>query len=345
MRASAPTGAQALPGSGVNDLPLAGGSEADRRNDESRAGVPAGDPHAGWQATPNLAGPPTRERWWLHAFLLLCTFLTTTAGGVLLAGGGSLSLPAVLRGLSFSLPLLLILLCHEGGHFLVARRCGVSVSPPYFIPAPHAINLIGTFGAFIRLRSRVPDRRSLLNIGAAGPIASFVLSVPCFAAGMAWSRTIPLRPGAEAPYAVLFGGQAIGLGSSLSTELLSRFIGHTGGVLVLHPVAFAGWLGLFVTALNLLPLAQLDGGHILYALLGRRQRRISWGFMGLLLALGRWWWGWWLWAALVVVIGRGSLAHPPLPVEELKLGTRERLIGWGCILIFVLTFVPVPLRT
>jgi hypothetical protein len=145
-------------------------------------------------------------------------------------------------------------------------------------------------------------------------------------------------------YVVQFGAQPIWLGDSLLVHSLAWLFAPAPGLLVLSPLAWAGWLGLFVTALNLFPLSQLDGGHILYALSGRAQQRIGLAFLALLVVLGWWWWGWWFWAAVILLIGRGRIHHPAVfdPVFPVD-GVRRRL-GWACVAIFILTFVPFPLR-
>lgn len=308
--------------------------------------------------------PPTRERWGVHLALFLATLLTTTVSGAYFSGGDPFSyapftagpwkmfLPVgidparLLPGLAFSLPLLAILLAHEMGHYLVARRLRLDVSPPYFIPAPQLVNLIGTFGAFIRLRSPLLNRAMLLDVGAAGPLASFVLSIPAAAVGLAWSRAIPAPPWVESPFLLLWGSEGMGVGSSLVFTALAGLFAPEGEVVVFHPLALAGWLGFFVTALNLFPIFQLDGGHIAYALLGARQRWVGALFLGFLLFLGSplggGWWGWWIWAALILLLGRGSVAHPPVFDPGYPLSPGRRLVGWACIAILVLTFAPVP---
>lgn len=304
-----------------------------------------------------------RERWWLNLLLGLATFLTTTAAGAYFVGRlpfdmsylpvGPLTfmLPTAIRvtelvpGLVFSVPLLGILLGHELGHYLVGRRHGMNVSPPFFIPVPHWINVIGTFGAFIRLRSAVVNRLVLLDVGMAGPLVSFLLSIPVAAVGLALSRPMPeLVADAPGRYAVLYGNQPIWLGGSLLFDTLDTLFAGGGGFLILHPLAFAGWLGLLVTAMNLFPLAQLDGGHILYALVGDRQRYFGIAFLGLLIALGFFWWGWWLWASLILVLGRGSIRHPSVFDPEMPVRGWRGAVGWSCVAIFVLTFVAFPIR-
>jgi Zn-dependent protease len=303
------------------------------------------------------------ERWWIHILLGLTTLLTTTAAGAnflsrepivmtyLPIGGFGLPLPVGIRmgelmpGLVFSIPLLLVLLGHEMGHFLAARRHGMNVSPPYFIPSPHWINVIGTFGAFIRLRSAVINRIVLLDVGMAGPLASFALSLPLVALGLAWSEPYgELAGGVPARYAVLFQGHPIWLGGSPLFDLFDRIFSPEGHFLVLHPLAFAGWVGLFVTALNLFPLAQLDGGHIIYSLVGDRQRYFGLGFLAILIALGFFWRGWWLWAALILILGRGSVRHPSVFDPEVPVHGLRRGLGWICVAIFVLTFTAFPIR-
>lgn len=150
--------------------------------------------------------------------------------------------------------------------------------------------------------------------------------------------------GAPARYTVLFGGQPIWLGGSPLFDAIDRAVSGGGNFLILHPLAFAGWLGLFVTALNLFPLAQLDGGHILYALTGERQRYVAGAFLAVLIALGFLWRGWWLWAALILVLGRGSIRHPSVFDPEVPVTGVRRVVGWLCVLVFVLTFVAVPIR-
>lgn len=304
-----------------------------------------------------------RERWWLHGLLGVLTLLTVTLAGsyfqgreplrLMALGAGPFRVPLptgvdlgeVVPGLIFSVPLMVVLLGHELGHYFAALRHGMRVSPPYFIPAPPWLNLIGTFGAFIRLRSATLNRLVLMDVGAAGPIASLLLSLPLTALGLAWSRELPgatLAGGRS--FVVLFGEQPIWLGGSLLFNGLAGLFGPGESTLLLHPFAFAGWLGLFVTALNLFPLSQLDGGHILYALVGRLQSAIGVGFLMVLVILGSWWWGWWLWAGLILLLGRGSIRHPSVFDPLFPLTRGRKAIGWACVAFFVLTFVAFPLR-
>ncbi len=309
---------------------------------------------------------PYRERWWLHALLLIATLFSTTVAGSLLAGfspiafiavpfSGSWWLPvpvavdleALVPGLPFGLALVLVLTLHEAGHYFAAKHHAISVTPPYFIPFPPYVSIIGTLGAFIRLRSPVFDRNQLLDVGVGGPLASFVASLPLLWWGLINSQVVAVSQPTPTPFLVPFLSERFWLGGSLAVSALARgVLGFSGAghVLVLHPVAFAGWLGLFVTALNLLPISQLDGGHILYAAVGSRQKRYAWLFFLALLPLGYLWAGWWLWALLVFVIGRGRVWHPP--VFDAKEGlTRNRAwVAVAAAVIFVLCFVSMPFR-
>lgn len=237
-------------------------------------------------------------------------------------------------GLAFSLPALAILLCHEMGHYVTCRIYGIPCTPPYFLPTPLTF---GTFGAFIRIKAPIYSKRQLFDVGIAGPLAGFVALVPFLLYGIAKSQ--PARLAAPA------GGEGIVyLGHCLAIELVSRaFHGPLtpGMVLNLHPVAMAAWLGLFATSLNLIPLGQLDGGHILYAALGRLQRRLALPLWLGLALLGFHWPGWLLWCVIVLVIG---LFHPPVSDESLPLDGKRRALAVVALLLFVLCFIPMPLR-
>lgn len=321
---------------------------------------PAGD---GWEIALEVrTRPPRRERWLLHAVLLLAALFSATVSGALIAGrdplglaervvlGVALPVPtglyaaALLPGLLFSIPLMGVLLGHEMGHYLAARRHNLDASPPYFIPAPFFLSLIGTLGAFIRLRSPMLHRRMLMNVGAAGPLAGLVLALPVAAVGLALSEPMGSMPHLPSHLNLApFYGVPLSLGDSLLWLALRAVFAPDAGVLILHPMAVAGWVGLFFTAMNLLPVAQLDGGHIVYALLGtRRQLAVARFFFASLLVLGWWWPGWWFWAVLVLLIGRGRLSHPPVLDTRLPLTRHQRVAGWACVVFFVLAFVPMP---
>lgn len=324
-------------------------------------------------APPPPQGQPARRppRYALHVALFVATLLTTTLSiglwyglswaadrlapvladlpdqvGLLTVVGhalasGHLDAAAFLEevfvyGGMYSSSLLTILLSHEMGHYVLARRHGVDVSPPYFIPAPPLLSF-GTFGAFIRLREPVTDRRALMDIGAAGPIAGLLVAVPVLLYGLTLSEVRPLSPGG------LYEGNSL---LYLAAKWLIWGPVPVGSDVFLHPVAFAGWVGLLVTALNLFPIGQLDGGHVAYALLGDRAVSINRAVFGGLLGLGL---GlflfkgqaiWAVWALIIVMTG---IEHPPMSDLSAPLDRRRRALGWACLLVFVLSFTPIPM--
>lgn len=265
----------------------------------------------------------------LQIVLFALTFVTTLVAGTLLAGANPLKNPAdLLLGLMFSIPLLSILGVHEMGHYVAARRHGVAVTPPYFIPAP---SFIGTFGAFIKIKSPVPHRNALLDIGAAGPIAGAVIAIPVLLVGLGLSV---LKPSA--------GVAGIPLGESLLFRAATyAVIGDVpkGFDVVLHPVAFAGWIGLLVTALNLLPSGQLDGGHIAYAVFGSGYAKVARAVPFVLLPMGYLWGGWIIWAVMLFFLGT---RHPAPVFAEIPLSRGRRLVGLASGVLFLLCFTPSP---
>jgi Zn-dependent protease len=300
-----------------------------------------------------------RERWLLHAALFLTTLLTTTFAGAVLAGAipydnalelltGSYPLPPGLArawatGLIFSIPLLTILMCHELGHYVTARWYQLDVSPPYFIPVPLIPSFIGTMGAFIRLRTLLSDRRQLLDVGVAGPIAGFAIALPVLWIGLARSHPPPGH-GELSGMLLAIGNETFGLGDSLITLAVRELTHGSTRTLLLHPLAFAGWVGMFVTMLNLLPISQLDGGHILYAALPRWHARVALLFWILILALGWFWRGWLLWGLIVLILSRGRLGHPPVLDTYRPLPRSRRVLGWVGVVLLAVTFSPVPFR-
>src|SRR5205809_1256125 len=301
-----------------------------------------------------------REAWGLHLLLFAATFFTTTFVGAVLQGAipfdpnplalvlGTYPFPrdfvhAWATGLSFAGPLLAILLCHELGHYLTARRYQLDVSPPYFIPAPVVPWSIGTMGAFIRLRTVVSDRRQLLDVGFAGPIAGLVVALPVLAIGLAMSHPPAAGSSLSGMLLGLDDGNAV-LGDSILTFALRHLVRRSTPAIVLHPVAVAGWLGVFVPTLHLLPISQLDGGHILYSALPRWHARVAVGFWALIVALGVYWRGWLLWGTLVLVLSRGRLGHPPVLDGPRPLPRPRTLLAWIALILFLATFTPVPFR-
>lgn len=309
--------------------------------------TPAAPPeHELWEVS-EAHRPP--QRYWLHALLLLLTLLSTTMVGVGLAQSFDSRQPFnfdpgferyaamwhdpsfLLDGLPFSITLLAIYLAHEMGHYLTARYYRVDATLPFFLPAP---TLIGTFGAFIRLRSPILSKRILFDIGAAGPLAGFLMLLAPMAVGVSMSKVIP---------GIAVHGDLI-FGTPLILRLFEwvRFPGVPVANIYLHPVARAAWVGLLATALNLLPIGQLDGGHILYAFLGERTRLLSRIFAALLIPLGALTrtYSWFVWAALLFFFG---MRHPSV-VDPRPLGRTRNWVGFAALLILIVSFMAAPVR-
>lgn len=234
----------------------------------------------------------------------------------------------VRQNLPFAAGLMAILVFHESGHFLAARRLGAEVSFPYFIPGP---TLFGTFGAVIRANSPFFNRRELMEIAAAGPLAGLVVAIPVLIHGLATSQPVPVT------------GDGLILGDSLLTWGLSKILWPNlpeGYTLAISPLGFAGWAGLLVTMLNLLPIGSLDGGHIAFALFGKNQKWVARFFWVTLIPLGIWFTGWWMWAVLAIFF---RLQHGPTLDDGYPLSRFHQVLGWICLIIFVLIFIPVPL--
>lgn len=283
-----------------------------------------------------VAGQEEKTRFALPAVLFIVTIFTTLLAGSYQEGGEPFRRPAdLVKGIPFSFTLMSILFVHEMGHYVTSKYYGVKTTLPYFIPGPWAPFGIGTFGAFIRMRSPILRKNALLDIGAAGPIAGFVVSIFAVGVGLYSSRIVEIQE----------GNALLRLGDPLMFTFLAHFLGKVppaGYDVALSSVAFAGWFGLFVTSMNLLPIGQLDGGHIAYALLGRKQRFLSIGMVVTLIILGVIGWpGWYIWAILISFLG---LHHPPTIDEDVPLDLKHQLIGWGSIVLFIVTFMPVPFK-
>ena len=318
--------------------------------------------------------------WRTPILLFALTVVTTTLAGAQYSGAGAAQW---WRGLPFSLPLLSILLTHELGHYLMARRHGVDVSPPYFIPLPPMLG-IGTLGAVIRIREPIASRNALMQIGAAGPLCGFVVALAVLVVGVHLSPVETLAP-ADAT-GLLTEGNSI-LYAGLKFLVHGEFLPGANRDLMMHPMAFAGWIGLFITMINLIPVGQLDGGHVAFAWVGDRYRRLSgrvhallpvfglvvftWVFLdelavlqdralavaldgggapatvawGDALATG---WGaampWFMWPFLLWLLQKlsGGDAHPPVGADALGAGSRRA--AWAVALLFLLIFMPVPMR-
>ncbi len=308
-------------------------------------------------AAPTTAGSPLLPRpvdhWkppqpvrWVPVCLLLVSILTTASTGALLMQNFRLNQPplvnegdlipllwiwkhpaALASGWSFSLALLGILLAHEAGHYFFCRRHGIVASWPYVLPAP---TLSGTAGAVIRIRSRIPTRRALIEVGIAGPIAGYVVAIPTTILGLLLSRPVVAGTG---PALVMFR-------QPLTVALLDRLLGLPRlESLLPHPILIASWVGLFVTSLNLIPAGQLDGGHILYAISPRWHRRVSLVVPLVLLVMGlTLWTGWVLWGVILLL---PVMRHPMVPNFP-RLPHKYRWLCVLAILLLVLTFLPAP---
>jgi membrane-associated protease RseP (regulator of RpoE activity) len=293
------------------------------------------------------AWSPPKTRLWLHFVLLLATMFTTTLVGARMQYNFSHNLPffdlgrdldifaglrsprLFLAGLPFSLTLLTILMAHELGHYLACVYYEVDATLPFFLPAPTP--LTGTLGAFIRIRSAIYSKRVLFDIGVAGPLAGFVFLIPALGVGLAFSKVIP---------GINHQG-TIQLGTPALEWILQRLIfpGVPAADIYLHPVARAAWVGMLATALNLLPVGQLDGGHVVYALLGRSHKWITQTFLIALLPMGLRWSGWWFWAVLLFFFAR---KHPPL-YDQSAIGQPRVKLGILALIVFVLCFTITPI--
>ena len=317
---------------------------------------PTAATHSVFEAFPADYARP-RHRYWLHALLLLLTLVTTTVVGAGLAHSFAQNRPfdfdadldaykrmwhdpwVLLDGLPYSVTLLVILLAHEMGHYLAARYYHVDATLPFFLPAP---TLIGTFGAFIRIRSAILSKRILFDIGIGGPLAGFVTLILPMIAGVSMSKIVP---GIGLRGDVVFGTPPV-------LRLLEWIIfpGVRASDIYLHPVARAAWVGLLATALNLLPIGQLDGGHVLYAFVGERTRILSRVFVAALAILGAvqlftsdytMGYMWLFWAVVLFFV---AMRHPSI-VDPNQLSPVRRWLGLAALIIFLLSFTLAPIRT
>ena len=297
---------------------------------------------------PPAAGPwpeprrRPRTRPWVHLALLLATIGSTTWYGSIYYAGFladfSQEAPPVglLGGAWYSVTILAILGVHELGHYFACRIYGIDASPPYFLPAPV---MTGTIGAFIRIRQRIPTRAILFDIGAAGPIAGFVVAVPALFAGLALSRVVPL-PDTDA--GLLF------LGEPLLFKAAAWLIWGDipdGQTINLHPMGLAAWFGLLLTALNLFPVGQLDGGHISYAALGARSTAVTLATIAAVVGLTFVSLSWIAWAVLLVtMLVVFGPRHPRTLDHDVPLDATRRRVALLTAVIFVLCFTPAPIE-
>jgi Zn-dependent protease len=293
--------------------------------------------------------PAPPQRWGLHLLLLAATFLSTLTVGARIYANFALHQPAfsfndeniplfpiewmwqaparLMHGLSFSLTLMFILLAHEMGHYLYARHYRVQATLPFFIPFP---SLIGTFGAFIRIKSPIPTRAALFDIGIAGPIAGFIPACAAVLVGLSLSHPLmftgPLdnEPGFPAAF-------------YLAARLLHLDLPLTS--LSLHPIAVAGWVGMFATSLNLLPGGQLDGGHILFSVFPKLHRWVSLGVVIALVPLAKYFWiGWLLWAVVLWLT-----SHHPAISSRREISKGRKWLAVFAVVMLALSFMPAPI--
>lgn len=296
-----------------------------------------------------------RKPLFIHLILFVVTIFTTFIAGYA-QGGGFIS------GISFSAALIFILGSHEMGHYFYGKKYGVDITPPYFIPAPPLISPIGTFGAFIKIKSRISSKKALFDIGVAGPILGIVAAVPVLYLGLSLSEIVDVSQ--------YSGKSGITLGSSPIFSLFTNLVFGDipeGRDVLLHPVAFAGWIGLLVTALNLIPSGQLDGGHVMYSVFGHRVHSVtSFTAIIILIILGTGtrplyealiyihpslafpqgmifdgWPGWLLWSVFLIIMGN---RHPATVYEEHDIGVRRKFIAVCTMLIFIGCFSPFPVK-
>jgi membrane-associated protease RseP (regulator of RpoE activity) len=268
----------------------------------------------------NVQNRPNKKSWVIFFVLLGSTLFTTYLAG----------------GKLYALSLFLILDAHEFGHYFAGLKNGVRTTLPLFIPAPPGLFILGTFGAMIAIKDPIPNRRILMEIGVAGPIAGFVVAVPTLVIGLFFSEIVEST-----------GQSGFSFGSSIIMIVLSKAILGVTPLsadfnIQLHPIALAGWVGLFVTAINLFPIGQLDGGHILYALIGNKSQIWAKCFFIFLLSLIYFWPNWGIWAILLLVLTRFKPAL--LENEVILLKKSHKRAAYVAIVIFFLTFIPIPIE-
>ena len=241
--------------------------------------------------------------------------------------------PRIIRlSLIYAVVLIGILLGHEMGHYLACRYYRIQATLPFFIPAP---TLIGTLGAFIKIKSPITRKKQLFDIGISGPLTGFVLSLPAVVYGLSLSKVVPAVPRED----TLFFGEPLLL-QAIGSLFFRNFPPESD--IFLHPIAFAGWVGILVTSFNLFPIGQLDGGHISYALVGQKSRPLARILIGVFFVMGIFFWiGWIIWALVILLLG---LKHPRVIDESESLSPIRRLLGFVIVIIFVVSFIPAPIK-
>jgi Zn-dependent protease len=283
---------------------------------------------------------------WINIFLLIAVIITTIITGSILHIGyfDIWSMPNPMDILTannlfygavfFALPLMSILIIHEMGHYFISKRHGISTSLPFFLPIPPVLPSfnIGTFGALISSRDPMPNKKALFDIGMAGPLAGFIVAIPVTMIGIATAKIVPLIPLDELP-----SGEAV-FGSSFLIEILSRGILDIpqGFTIDMNPILFAGWVGLLITSINLLPAGQLDGGHIFRAVLGNKQKYAGWIAIIIMIFTG-----WWFFA-FIIIFAMGMM-HPPPLNDDTDLDIKRKLLFILALGMLLLCFIPFPI--
>ena len=322
--------------------------------------LPPIDPNDSYEQFVPKPLPPPKGHWWVQLLLFALTLLTTTLIGaenyafftidyaqiaeLVKRDDGSLTTLVTerlsyLKGFWYSLTILGILGCHEMGHYIACLRYNIVATRPYFLPLPPSqITLTGTLGAFIRVKSRFPDKTALFDVGVAGPIAGFIVAVPLLFIGMAMSRVELVPP--DMPFSLT-------LGEPLLFKLAQWTVWGRiadGYTLNMHPMAFGAWFGLIATALNLFPVSQLDGGHISYAVFGQRSIRITYLMLATAIGLTIFSLSWLVWTGLMLlmmfVIGPH---HPPTLNDDVPLGKGRLIVAGLAVVILILCFTPAPI--
>jgi membrane-associated protease RseP (regulator of RpoE activity) len=294
-----------------------------------------------------------RQRYLLNVLLFLLTVGTTLITGtyMMLSYEATSSVPNTVgflnqilnhpsllhKGIAYAGAIMLILLAHEMGHYIACQYYGINATLPFFIPAPIAIT--GTFGAFIRIRSSFPNRRALFDVGLAGPIAGFVFLIPFLFFGVKWSSQVP---------ATVNPADVINFGEPLIFRIFAKLLSKND--IFLHPTGFAAWFACLATSLNLLPIAQLDGGHVSYAVFGKRAYVITWIFFSAIIGLAIFGFtkSWisgaqWLFYAVMLLVLKfiAGFRHPPTLNDDQPIGLARKIWAVIALIVFVLTFMPV----